>query len=118
MEFIIIDGKRMTTVDETHRYLERTLRLPPYYGHNLDALYDCLSDLSQNVFIILINGDSMQENLGEAKEGAKHAARRRQAVQERGNLLSSPQAYQYRPQAEPGRAGNEGRKVVPAGGLW
>ena len=66
MEFIIIDGKRMTTVDETHRYLERTLRLPPYYGHNLDALYDCLSDLSQNVFIILINGDSMQENLGEA----------------------------------------------------
>ena len=33
MELMIIDGKRMTTVEETHRYLERTLRLPPYYGH-------------------------------------------------------------------------------------
>jgi ribonuclease inhibitor len=65
MEFIIIDGKRMTTVEETHRYLERTLRLPPYYGHNLDALYDCLGDLSQNVIIILINGDLLDANLGD-----------------------------------------------------
>ena len=65
MELIIIDGKRMTTVEETHRYLEHKLRLPPYYGHNLDALYDCLGDLSQNVYIILINGDQMDENLGE-----------------------------------------------------
>ena len=65
MELIIIDGKRMTTVEETHRYLERTPRLPPYYGHNLDALYDCLGDLGQNVFIILINGDLMDESLGE-----------------------------------------------------
>ena len=45
--------------------LERTLRLPPYYGHNLDALYDCLGDLSQNVNIILINGDLLDANLGE-----------------------------------------------------
>ncbi len=65
MELIIIDGKRMTTIEETHRYLERTLRLPPYYGHNLDALYDCLGDLSQNVYIILINGDLLDSNLGE-----------------------------------------------------
>ena len=63
MELIIIDGKRMTTIEETHRYLERTLRLPPYYGHNLDALYDCLGDLSQNVYIILINGDLLRQML-------------------------------------------------------
>lgn len=65
MELIIIDGKHMTTVADTHRYLERTLRLPPYYGHNLDALYDCLGDLSKNVYIILINGDLLDANLGE-----------------------------------------------------
>ncbi len=68
MELIIIDGKRMTTIEETHRYLERTLRLPPYYGHNLDALYDCLSDLSKNVYIILINGDALDANLSEYAE--------------------------------------------------
>ena len=65
MEFIIIDGKRMTTVEETHRYLCRTLRLPAYYGHNLDALHDCLTDLGRGVWIILINGDAMDANLGE-----------------------------------------------------
>ena len=65
MELIIIDGQRMTTGEETHRYLERALRLPPYYGHNLDALYDCLGDLGQNVYIILINGDLLDSNLGE-----------------------------------------------------
>ena len=65
MEFIIIDGKRMTSVEETHRYLARTLRLPPYYGQNLDALHDCLTDLGRNVWIILINGDELDNNLGE-----------------------------------------------------
>ena len=55
----------MTSVEETHRYMERTLRLPPYYGHNLDALYDCLSDLSRNVYIILINGDMLDAQLGD-----------------------------------------------------
>ena len=65
MEWIIIDGRRMTTVEQTHAYLQNTLRLPPYYGHNLDALYDCLGDLSRDVWIVLINGDLMDEALGE-----------------------------------------------------
>ena len=65
MEFIIIDGKRMTSVEETHRYLARTLRLPPYYGHNLDALHDCLTDLGRGVWIILINGDLLDASLGD-----------------------------------------------------
>ena len=65
MEFIIIDGRRMTSVEETHLYLMRTLRLPDYYGKNLDALYDCLGDLGRGVWIILINGDMMDEALGD-----------------------------------------------------
>ena len=65
MEFIIIDGKRMTSIEETHRYLARTLRLPAYYGHNLDALHDCLTDLGRSVWIILINGDDMDAHLGD-----------------------------------------------------
>ena len=64
MEFIIIDGRRMTSVEATHKYLARTLRLPEYYGNNLDALHDCLTDLSRDVWIILINGDFMDESLG------------------------------------------------------
>ena len=80
MELIIIDGKRMTTVEETHRYLERSLRLPPYYGHNLDALYDCLTDLPNTVFVVLINGRQMDEQLGE------YAARLRRVFTDAANL--------------------------------
>ena len=65
MEFIILDGRRMTSVEATHEYLAKTLRLPDYYGRNLDALHDCLTDLSRSVWIVLINGDFMDEQLGE-----------------------------------------------------
>ena len=65
MEFIIIDGRRMTSIEATHAYLAKALRLPDYYGHNLDALHDCLTDLPNSVWIILINGDMMDEALGE-----------------------------------------------------
>jgi len=68
MEFIIIDGRRMTSVEATHAYLARTLRLPAYYGKNLDALHDCLTDLSRDVWIILINGDEMDRALGDYAE--------------------------------------------------
>ena len=68
MELIIIDGRRMTSVEQTHEYLAKTLRLPPYYGRNLDALHDCLTDLSRDVWIVLINGDLMDEALGEYAE--------------------------------------------------
>ena len=65
MEFIIIDGRRMTSIETAHEYLAKTLRLPDYYGKNLDALHDCLTDLSRSVWIVLINGDFMDEQLGD-----------------------------------------------------
>ena len=80
MEFIIIDGARMTSVEQTHQYLERTLRLPPHYGRNLDALYDCLTDLGSSVYLILINGRQMDEALGE------YAARLRRVILDAANL--------------------------------
>ena len=80
MEFIIIDGRRMTSIEETHKYLARTLRLPDYYGHNLDALHDCLTDLNRSVWIVLINGDFMDEALGD------YAKRLRRVFTDVGNL--------------------------------
>ncbi len=31
---------------ELHDYLAEKMGFPDYYGHNLDALYDCLTDIS------------------------------------------------------------------------
>ena len=43
MKTITLDLKKMTSIPGMHKYLQRVLALPDYYGKNLDALYDCLS---------------------------------------------------------------------------
>ncbi len=35
-----------------HEYLQEMLELPDYYGCNLDALYDCLTEMSDIEFAI------------------------------------------------------------------
>lgn len=44
MQIIILDALRMQESEETHKYLKEMLKLPEYYGFNLDALYDCLTE--------------------------------------------------------------------------
>lgn len=64
MDKIILNGKRMITKDVTHAYLKRKLDLAPYYGRNLDALFDLLTERSQRTEIILINEMVMKKKLG------------------------------------------------------
>ena len=44
MEYIL-DLSDIYSADELHDLLEEVLPLPEYYGRNLDALHDALSDL-------------------------------------------------------------------------
>ncbi len=44
---ITLDAARMGSRKEAHRYLQQMLSFPDYYGCNLDALYDCLTDLDE-----------------------------------------------------------------------
>ncbi|MBR0081241.1 MAG: barstar family protein [Clostridia bacterium] len=69
MQIITLDGARMTDRDEAHRYLAETLRLPAYYGHNLDALYDCLQTLGPDTILILRHPDAICDALGEYGDG-------------------------------------------------
>jgi hypothetical protein len=48
------DGRAWTTEDAAHGDLARVLAFPDYYGRNLDALNDCLSDLDvqRRVFVL------------------------------------------------------------------
>ena len=45
MKIIVLDGRKMTDRETVHTYLKRKLELPEYYGSNLDALYDCLTEM-------------------------------------------------------------------------
>ena len=67
MNIIILDGSLMTSREKTYRHIAKELRLPDYFGKNLDALYDLLTDLYVNddTIVILINCRKMKKSLGE-----------------------------------------------------
>ena len=41
------------TKEDAHAYLKKKLAFPDYYGNNLDALYDCLTDIHEEQTIII-----------------------------------------------------------------
>lgn len=45
MKQITLDGNILADASLMHDYLKEQLQFPEYYGNNLDALYDCLTDL-------------------------------------------------------------------------
>ncbi|NLB79239.1 MAG: barstar family protein [Clostridiaceae bacterium] len=55
MKTIVIDGKFMTSKKKAHEYLAKRLSFPDYYGKNLDALHDCLLDISTPTNIVFYN---------------------------------------------------------------
>ena len=44
---ILLDARSLREKTAAHRYLKEALGLPEYYGCNLDALYDCLTELDE-----------------------------------------------------------------------
>lgn len=63
MQEIELDGRRMDTRALAHAHLKRQLNLPAYYGNNLDALADCLGELS-DCAIVLRYPNAMLNALG------------------------------------------------------
>ena len=59
-----IDGAEILSRDDLHDALSRQLSLPEYYGRNLDALYDCLTDLSEPPELHLAHKAELTANLG------------------------------------------------------
>ncbi len=60
----ILNGRRMDTREHAHSHLAKRLRLPDYYGNNLDALNDCLGEIAVPTRILLRNAVCLQESLG------------------------------------------------------
>ena len=65
MKTTILNGKRMRYNKSAHDYLKRKLHFPDYYGNNLDALWDLLTTISEPIEIILLNSETLYENLGD-----------------------------------------------------
>lgn len=54
MEYTI-DCANVSSKEELHRILAETLGFPAHYGRNLDALHDCLGEISRKTHLILQN---------------------------------------------------------------
>lgn len=53
MVTIILDCARLAERGAAHAYLAQMLALPDYYGANLDALYDCLTEKKALVLVLM-----------------------------------------------------------------
>lgn len=52
---LTLNGTWFGNICQFHNYLANQLHFPAWYGRNLDALYDCLTDLSADTEISLQN---------------------------------------------------------------
>lgn len=59
-----LDGREMTTREALHAHLAQQLPLPDWYGRNLDALYDALTEMGGGV-IVLQHTSALLDSLGE-----------------------------------------------------
>lgn len=49
---ITMDCGGIATKRELHEHIAEALSFPDWYGHNLDALMDCLTDLDETTVIL------------------------------------------------------------------
>ena len=55
---ILCDFARLDTPDAVYDYLTEELAFPAYFGRNLDALHDCLTDIASPTRLVLTGASS------------------------------------------------------------
>lgn len=55
MKTFIIDAKEINTWDNFHDVFYSVFEFPSYYGRNMDAWIDCMTDLDDTVFTYIKN---------------------------------------------------------------
>ena len=64
MKIITIDCALIPDKEAFHALLEEKLEFPGWYGRNLDALHDCLTEVFANTQIRFVNWNRLEETLG------------------------------------------------------
>ena len=58
---VVLDGQYLSDRLTAHDYLKEQLQLPNYYGKNLDALYDLLTERGVTTEIQLIHSSQLND---------------------------------------------------------
>ena len=64
MQVCILDGRELESKSGIHEVLADTLDFPAWYGGNMDALYDCLTDMREETEIRILHIREMEEKFG------------------------------------------------------
>lgn len=64
MLICILDGNNITNREVLHDTLAASLQFPDWYGRNLDALHDCLSEIREETEILLLHEEALENHLG------------------------------------------------------
>ena len=64
VRIIEIPGDEFSKPEELQKFVQDAFSFPDYYGLNLDALYDCLSEISEKTKVVVSNSITEEENLG------------------------------------------------------
>lgn len=90
MAEIVLDGLALETMEEVHALFARALELPDWYGRNLDALFDCLTDLDRDVTVRLLRREALEARLG--RRGRALVSLLRRAAEENPRVALSEEA--------------------------
>lgn len=69
MKKVIIDGSKIESRADMHDVLAKGLDFPEWYGKNLDALHDCLTDISEECEIVIENDEKLRNALERQYKG-------------------------------------------------
>lgn len=65
MKTLVIDGHEVRTKEELYTRMRWELCLPDYFGNNLDALYDVLTESPEGISIEFTNYKELCAHLGD-----------------------------------------------------
>lgn len=64
MNRFVLDFAEVRSLQVLHQYFQKVFDLPGYYGHNMDALWDCLSCCyDENTTIVLKNISALPQEM-------------------------------------------------------
>ncbi len=69
MKIILLDGEKIASASDMHETFARELALPSYYGKNLDALKDVLTERTDDLGIVVVNDEAFKKALGRKYRG-------------------------------------------------
>lgn len=72
MYYVFLNKKTVASSDDLYRCFREGFHFPEYFGNNLDALYDCLTESCDKRMVVISNRKYLEETLGPLFNGVCH----------------------------------------------